>query len=151
MIRERLSGDLKDAIKSEEPERAAMLRLICAAIKERDNAARADDNGQGVADGEIHAILAKMLHQRESSARHYEEGGQLELAGQERREMRIIREYLPRQFSDKEVRAAVDEAVRTTGARSIRDINKVMAHLKSRHPGRMDFARACATVKQAIR
>jgi uncharacterized protein YqeY len=151
MIRERISGDLKGAIKSRDAQRLSTLRLISAAVKDRDIAARTTDNPDGVSDDEILGILAKMIKQRQESARAYEEGGRLDLADQEREEATIIREYLPRQMSESEVERAVAAAIEDTGASSIRDMGKVMAHLKARHTGKMDFARAGAAIKQAFR
>jgi uncharacterized protein YqeY len=151
MIRERFAGDLKEAIKSKDAPRVSTLRLICAAVKDRDIAARTDDSAEGVGDAEILAILAKMIRQREESARTYEEAGRLDLAAQERDEIAIIRGYLPKQMSEREVEKAVADAIGETGACSIRDMGKVMAHLKARHNGKMDFARAGAAVKQAFR
>ena len=151
MIRERFAGDLKEAIKSRDAPRVSTLRLICAAIKDRDIAARTDDNAEGVADTETLAILAKMIKQREESARIYEEAGRLDLAAQERDEIVVIRGYLPRQMSESEVDNAVKQAIGETGACSVRDMGKVMAHLKARHTGKMDFARAGAAIKQAFR
>ena len=151
MIRERFAGDLKEAIKSRDAPRVSTLRLICAAIKDRDIAARTDDNAEGVGDTEILAILAKMIKQREESARIYEEAGRLDLAAQERDEIVVIRGYLPKQMSESEVDNAVKQAIGETGACSVRDMGKVMAHLKARHTGKMDFARAGAAIKQAFR
>jgi uncharacterized protein YqeY len=150
MIRERLSGDLKDAIKEKDTDRAATLRLICATIKDRDSAARTGDDAEGVGEGEILAILGKMIRQRHDSAHAYEEGGRLDLAEQERAEVRVIERYLPRQLSETEVKRAIAEAIEDTGACSIRDMGKVMAHLKARHTGQMDFTRACATLKSSF-
>jgi uncharacterized protein YqeY len=151
MIRERLSGDLKEAIKTKDARRVATLRLISAAVKDRDLAARTEDNTEGVSDAEILAILAKMIGQRQESSKAYEEGGRLDLAAQEAAEIAIIRDYLPRQLSEPEVERAIAEAIEETGACSIRDMGKVMACLKSRHTGRMDFARAGAALKAAFR
>jgi hypothetical protein len=151
MIRERFSGDLKEAIKARDPQRVSTLRLIMAAIKDRDIAARTEDNSDGVPDSEILAILARMIKQRQESARAYEEGGRLDLATQERQEIDIIREYLPRQMTDTEVEKAIAAAIAETGASSIRDMGKVMATLKARHAGKMDFSRAGAAIKQAFR
>jgi uncharacterized protein YqeY len=151
MIRERISVDLKSAIKAQDVQRVSTLRLICAAVKDRDIAARTTDNVDGVSDEEIVGILVRMTKQRIESARAYEEGGRLDLAEQEREEAAIVRDYLPRQMSETEVEQAVAEAIEDTGACSIRDMGKVMAHLKARHAGRMDFARAGAAIKQAFR
>ena len=106
MIRERFAGDLKEAIKAKDAPRVSTLRLICAAVKDRDIAARTEDN-RGVGEAEILAILAKMIKQREESARIYEEAGRLDLAAQERDEIAIIRGYLPKQMSESEVEKAV--------------------------------------------
>lgn len=151
MIRERFSGDLKDAIKARAPQRVSCLRLICAAIKDRDIAARTGDNAEGVSDADILGILARMIKQRQESAKAYEEGGRLDLAAQERDEIKIIQDYLPRQMSEAEVSRAITEAIDATGAASIRDMGKVMAQLKARHTGQMDFARAGAAIKDAFR
>ena len=151
MIRERFSGDLKEAIKARDALRVSTLRLITAAIKDRDIAARTGDNTDGVPDSEILAILARMIKQRQESARAYEAGGRLDLAAGERQEIDIIREYLPRQMTDTEVEKAIAAAIAETGASSIRDMGKVMATLKARHAGKMDFSRAGAAIKQAFR
>ena len=151
MIRERFSGDLKEAIKARDAPRVSTLRLIRAAVKDRDIAARTEDNAEGVSDDEILAILAKMIKQRQESAQAYEAGGRPDLALQERAEIGIIRDYMPKQMSEREVEKAVADAIESTGASSIRDMGKVMAYLKARHTGRLDLARAGSAVKQAFR
>lgn len=150
MIREKLASDLKLAVKAKDAQRVSTLRLILAAIKDRDIAARAGDNTVGVEDTEILAILGKMIRQRQDSARAYEEAGRLELAVQENEEIGIIRGYLPRQLSEPEVEAAIASAIERTGAQSIRDMGKVMAALKAKHTGQMDFARAGGVIKTAL-
>lgn len=147
MLRERFAADLKDAIRSKDAPRVSTLRLILAAVKDRDIAARTEDSSEGVDEAEVLAILGRMVKQRQDSARAYEEGGRLDLAEAERAEIRIIKGYLPRQMSEDEVRVAIAQAVADTHAASIRDMGKVMAELKARHAGKMDFARASATVK----
>ena len=149
MIRERLAGDLKEAIKAQDAVRVSTLRLVSAAIKDRDIAARTEDT-EGVTDGDILAILAKMIRQREESAVIYEQAGRLDLSSRERAEIVVLQGYLPKQMTEREVDQAVAAAIEATGAASIRDMGKVMAVLKERHTGRMDFARASATVKQAF-
>jgi uncharacterized protein len=151
MIRERFAADLKDAIKARDAQRTATLRLISAAVKDRDIAARTEDNSEGVSDEAILGILGKMIRQRQESAQIYEEAGRLDLAAQERAEVGIIRDYLPRQMTEAEVEKAVRAAIEETGAASVRDMGKVMAALKARHAGKMDFALAGAAVKQAFR
>jgi uncharacterized protein len=151
MIRERISGDLKQAIKAKDAQRVSTLRLISAAVKDRDIAARSADNRDEVPDSDILAILAKMIKQRQESARAYEEGGRLDLATQEEQEVAIIRGYLPKQMSAVEVEKAIAAAIADCGACSVRDMGRVMATLKARHTGKMDFARAGAAIKQAFR
>ena len=151
MIRERFAGDLKAAIKAKDAVRVSTLRLISAAVKDRDIAARTEDNSDGVPDAEILAILAKMIRQRHESAAIYEQAGRIDLAEQERAEIVILKGYLPKQMSETEVDQAVIAAIASTGASSIRDMGKVMALLKERHSGKMDFARAGAAIKQAFR
>jgi uncharacterized protein YqeY len=151
MIRERLANDLKEAIKAKDAARVSTLRLILAAVKDRDIAARSEDNTEGVPDTEILAILGRMIKQRQDSAKAYEEGGRVDLAEQELAETQVIRGYLPKQMSAAEVEAAVAAAIRETGAASVRDMGKVMGLLKERHAGKMDFAAAGAAVKAAFR
>lgn len=151
MIRERLSNDLKEAIKAKESTRISTLRLILAAVKDRDIAARSEDTTDGVPDTEILAILGKMIKQRQESARIYEEAGRLDLAEQEVAETDVIRAYLPRQMSGAEIEAAVGAVIAETGAASVRDMGKVMGLLKTRYDGKMDFGVAGAAVKSAFR
>jgi uncharacterized protein len=151
MLRDRLAQDLKRAVKAKDATRVATLRLILAAVKDRDIAARTADNTEGCAELDIQAILGKMIRQRKESAKVYEEAGRLELARQERDEISIIDEYLPRQLTEREVEKAIAEAIEDTGACSIRDMGRIMLRLKERHMGRMDFAKAGAAIKQALR
>lgn len=150
-MRTRVNTALKQAMKEKAAARLSTLRLINAAIKDRDIAARGsgEDDG-GVSDAEVLAILGKMTKQRQESARAYEEGGRLDLAEREREEIAVIEEFLPRQLSDDEVEKAVREAVSETGASSIRDMGKVMATLKARYTGRMDFGKAGPQVKDQL-
>ena len=147
-LRERLNTGLKAAMRDKDQVRLGTLRLINAALKDQDIALRAE--GREVGDAEATAILAKMVKQRQESARAYEEGGRLELAEQERAEIAVIEEFLPRQLSEAEVAAAIDAAVAETGASSIRDMGKVMGALKARHAGQMDFGAAGAAVKARL-
>lgn len=156
MLREKFATDLKVALKAKDAQRLSTVRLITAAIKDRDIAARtaettAVDRAEGVPDSEIVAILARMIKQRQESAKAYDEAGRLDLAAQERSEIDIIQEYLPKQLSDAEVQRAIAEAITETGASSIRDMGRVMAHLKARHTGQMDFARAGVAIKDSFR
>lgn len=150
MIRKRITFEMKDAMKAKDTVRLSTLRLISAAIKDRDIAARGEDNQDGVSDQEILGILAKMIKQREDSASTYDEAGRIELAEGERAEIEIIKTFLPRQLSDTEVTDAVQTAIAETGATTVRDMGKIMGVLKSRYAGQMDFAKAGATVKSAL-
>jgi uncharacterized protein YqeY len=151
MLRERFATDLKEAIKSKDARRVSTLRLISAAIKDRDIAARTTDNVDGVSDSDILGILAKMIKQRQESAKIYEEAGRLELAEQERDEIGVIQRYLPKPMSEAEVTQAIRKAIDELGATSIRDMGRIMAHLKEQHTGRMDFAKAGAVIKDSFR
>lgn len=149
-LRERVTTELKTAMKAKAAERLSTLRLINAAIKDRDIAARADGNDEGVGDDEILGILGKMVKQRQESARTYEEGGRLELAEKERSEIVVIEEFLPVQLDDGEVDAAIDAAIAAVGAESIRDMGKVMGQLKSKFTGQMDFGSVGPKVKAKL-
>ena len=150
-LRDRLSAALKDAMKSREADRTSTLRLINAAIKDRDIALRGEGGSEdGVPDTEIMAILGKMVKQRQESARIYEEGGRLELAEKELAEVRVIEEFLPRQLTGDEVAAAIAAAIAETGATGIRDMGRVMAALKARHTGQMDFGAVGPMVKDRL-
>ena len=149
-MRERLQAALKDAMRAKEAARLSTLRLINAAIKDRDIAVRGDGQDAGVSDADILGILGKMVKQRQESARAYEEGGRLELAEKELEEIRVIEEFLPRQLSAAEVDAAITDAVAEAGATGIRDMGKVMAVLKGKYAGQMDFGAAGPRVKERL-
>jgi uncharacterized protein YqeY len=149
-LRTRISEALKQAMKDKAADRLSTLRLINAAIKDKDIAARAGGNDEGASDDEILAILGKMSKQRVESARAYEEGGRLDLAEREREEIAVIEEFLPKQLSDKEVAAAVDEAIAEQNASSIRDMGKVIGALKGRYTGQMDFGKVGPMVKERL-
>ena len=146
----RISSALKDAMRSKDQTRLSTLRLITAAIKDRDIALRGDGEDRGVTEADILQILGKMVKQRDESARTYEEAGRLELAEAERAEIEVIEGFLPKPLSEEEREAAVDAAIAETGASSVRDMGRVMALLKERHAGRMDFAKAGPLVKAKL-
>lgn len=149
-MRERLSSALKAAMKEKDTERLSTLRLINAAIKDRDIALRTDGEDAQVSDAEILGILGKMVKQRQESAKMYEEGGRLELAEKELSEITVIEGFLPKQLSDTEVEAAIGAAISAVGADSIRDMGKVMGVLKSKYTGQMDFGSVGAAVKAQL-
>ncbi|MCX7644124.1 MAG: GatB/YqeY domain-containing protein [Rhodobacteraceae bacterium] len=146
-LRGRIAEALKQAMKDRAAERLSTLRLINAAIKDREIALRGEAGEGGIGDAEVLAILGKMVKQRQESARAYEEGGRLELAEKELGEVRVIEEFLPRQLSEAEIAAAIEAAIAETGATSIRDMGRVMAALKAKHTGQMDFGAVGAKVK----
>jgi uncharacterized protein YqeY len=149
-LRTQVNAALKQAMKDKAADRLSTLRLINAAIKDKDIAARAEGNDDGVADAEVLAILGKMSKQRAESARAYEEGGRLDLAEREREEIKVIEEFLPRQLSDEEAAKAIDDAMAEIGADSIRDMGKVMGLLKSKYTGQMDFGAVGPMVKDRL-
>ena len=149
-MRDRLSAALKDAMRAKAADRLSTLRLINAAIKDRDIAARGEGTEGPVSDEVILGLLGKMVKQRQESARAYEEGGRLELAAKELSEIKVIEEYLPRQLTEAESGAAVVAAIAEVGAVSIRDMGKVMAVLKGKYTGQMDFGRVGPLVKERL-
>jgi len=149
-LRDRLQSALKDAMRAREVERLSTLRLINAAIKDREIAMRGEGTEAMVSEAEITGILSKMVKQRQESARVYEEGGRLELAEKELNEIKVIEEYLPRQLDGDEVDAAISTAIAEAGAASIRDMGKVMAVLKAKYTGQMDFATVGPRVKEML-
>lgn len=150
-LRDKITQSLKEAMKEKDAVRLSTLRLINAAIKDRDIALRSGgEDDVGVGDDEILVILGKMVKQRQESARAYEEGGRLELAEKELEEIEVIKMFLPRQLDAEETATAVDEAIEKTGASSIRDMGKVIGELKGRYTGQMDFGKVGPMVKERL-
>ena len=149
-LREDVNAALKQAMKDKDTTRLATLRLVNAAIKDQDIAQRGSDDASGVNDGDILAILGKMTKQRQESIRAYEEGGRLDLAERERTEIDVIAEFLPRQLDESEVQNAIEKAIAATGASSIRDMGKIMGHLKEKYTGQMDFGAVGPVVKAKL-
>ena len=149
-MRERIGAALKDAMKSKDAARLSTLRLINAAIKDKDIALRGEGGDATVGDAEVLAILGRMVKQRQESARAYEEGGRLELAEKELAEIKVIEDFLPRQLDAEETGAAIRAAIAETGATSIRDMGKVMTTLKAKYTGQMDFGAVGPMVKDAL-
>lgn len=149
-LRERLAAALREATLAKDRLRTGTIRLILAAIRDRDIARRAEEGAEGVDDADIRELLARMIRQREEAAATYESAGRTELAEAERAEIGVIRGFLPKPMSDAEIDAAIAEAIRETGATSIRDMGRVMAALKKKYAGRMDFAEASRRVKAAL-
>jgi len=149
-MRDRLSENLKDAMRAKDAARLSTLRLISAAIKDKDIAARGEGKDSGVSDDDILAIMAKMIKQRQESATTYEQAARLELAEKERAEILVIEEFLPRQLDANEIETAVKSVVAEVGASSIRDMGRVMGALKAKYAGQMDFGKAGGAVKALL-
>ena len=147
-MREEFNAMLKSAMKAGDRRRVDTLRLVNAALKDRDIEARGQ--GRSVSDDDILALLQKMVKSRQESLDIYERAGRVDLATQEREEIAIISEFLPKPMNDAQVEQAIAQAVAETGAASIKDMGKVVAALKARHAGQIDFARASALVKAKL-
>lgn len=148
-LRERIGEALKEAMKARAGERVSTLRLVNAALKDADIARR----GEGAAEmgePEMIAVLSKMVKQRQESVRAYDEGGRADLAAKERAEIAVIEDFLPRQLSPAEVDAAVAAAIAATGAASVKDMGRVMAELKGKYTGQMDFGAVGPMVKARL-
>ena len=149
-LRARLSTDLKEAMKAKDTMRLSTLRLISAAIKDRDISLRGEGEDRELTDAEITSILTRMVKQRQDSARAYEEGGRLELVERELAEVKVIEGYLPRQLTETETQAAIEAEIKALGASSIRDMGRVMNALKARYTGQMDFGVVGPMVKARL-
>lgn len=148
-LRARFTQDLKDAMKAGDKRKLSTVRMIQAAVKDKDIEARGAGKGEA-SEEEILALLQKMIKQRQESAEVYAQNGREELAAQEREEAGIIQGFLPRQLDEAETRAAVQAAVASTGAASMKDMGRVIGALRAEYAGRMDFARASALVKETL-
>jgi uncharacterized protein YqeY len=149
-LRDDINTAVKEAMKAKDQKRLGTLRLINAAIKDRDIAARTADSRELSSDDDLLGLLAKMIKQREDSVAAYEQGGRPELAQNERDEIAIIREFMPKQMDEAEAKAAIAAVVSEVGATSVKDMGKVMAALKQRYAGQMDFGKASGQVKAAL-
>ena len=149
-LRNEINSAMKEAMKEKAQLRLSTLRLINAAIKDRDIAARSEGVEEGVDDSEILAILGKMTRQRQESAKTYEEAGRLDLSERELSEIQVIEYFLPRQLNGDEIEIAVTKVIDEQGASSIRDMGRVMACLKERFTGQMDFGSVGPIVKKKL-
>jgi uncharacterized protein YqeY len=150
MLRQRLSDELKAAMKSRDQRATSTLRLILAALKDRDIAARPRGVTDGVDESEIIDLLQKMVKQRQESIALYKQGNRPELAAQEQGEIDMIERFLPKKMSDTEAALAVESVVKELGATTIKDMGRVMAALKERYAGQMDFGKIGQQVKQKL-
>ena len=149
MLREDINNNLKAAMKAGDKRRVSTLRLVNAAIKDRDIEARGAGRA-ALSEEDLYALLQKMIKQRQESLGIYEQAGRHELATQEREEIAIIASYLPQQMSEAEMRQVLAGVIQQTGAAGLKDIGKVMAALKQAHAGKMDFAKASALAKALL-
>jgi hypothetical protein len=150
MLRQRISDDQKTAMKARDTETLGAIRLISAALKDKDIAARPSGNANGIPDPEIIDMMQKMVRQRQESIEMYEKGNRPELAAKEQAEIEVIQRYLPRQLSEADATAAIAAIIAETGAGSIRDMGKVMNALKERYAGQLDFGKVGALVKAKL-
>ncbi len=149
-MREELNAAVKTAMKAGDKARLTTLRMMTAAIKDKDIAARTGETTGGISDADITELFAKLVKSREDSAKLYDEGGRPELAAKEREEIVVIREFMPKQMDEGEAKAAIAALVAELGASGPKDMGRVMAALKERFAGKMDFAKASGLVKAAL-
>ena len=150
MLRDNLNEALKEAMRARDMTTVGAVRLILAKLKEADIAARTEASREGVSDDRILSMLQGMIKQRNESVVLYEKGGSPELADKEKAEIAVIERFLPKQMDEAAGAAAVAEAVASTGAKTVKDMGGVMAALKAKYAGQMDFAKASAAVKKAL-
>jgi uncharacterized protein len=150
MLRDQLNEALKEAMRARDMGAVGTIRLILAKLKEVDIASRTEANREGVADDKILSMMQGMIKQRNESIALYEKGNRADLADKEKAEIVVIQRFLPKQMDEAAVEAAVKDAVTTAGATSIKDMGGVMAALKAKYAGQMDFAKASAVVKKVL-
>jgi uncharacterized protein YqeY len=150
MLRETLTSEMKDAMRNKEKCRLGTIRLILAALKDRDISVRTDSDAKEMTDDDVIEILSKMVKQRKESIVAYEEAGRAELAEQEKEEMAVIYEFLPKQMDEGEIDVAVKSAIEELGATGLKDIGKIMGVLKAKYGATMDFSKASALTKNLL-
>ncbi|MFI5002075.1 MAG: GatB/YqeY domain-containing protein [Reyranellales bacterium] len=150
MLREKLNEAMKDAMRARDQAALGTIRMILARLKDTDIAARTEASREGVADDKILSMLQGMIKQRNESIALYEKGARQDLADKEKAEIVVIERFLPQQMDEAAVEAAVKEAMAASGAKTIKDMGGVMAALKAKYAGQMDFAKASAAVKKAL-
>ena len=150
MLREKLTEAMKDAMRAKDQAALGPIRLILAKLKDADIAARTEASREGVADDRVLSLMQGMIKQRNESITLYEKGNRTDLADKEKAEIAVIERFLPQQMDEAAVEAAVREAIAAAGATTVKDMGAVMAALKSKYAGQMDFAKASAAVKKAL-
>lgn len=149
-IRCRFNAELKESLKTKDTVTTSTVRLILAALKDRDIAARGQGKDDGLSDSEILSLLQTMVKQRKESIKMYEEGGRPELAARENAEIEVIERFLPKQMTEAEIETALKNAIDETGAEGIKDMGKVMGLVKSKYPGTIDMGKASGMVKTLL-
>ena len=149
-LRDQISDATKDAMRAKNTLRVSTLRLVSAAVKDRDIAARSEDRCDGITDAEILSILSKMVKQREESAKTYDDNCRPELADREREEISIVREFMPKPLSEEDLKAAIAKIIEESGATCLKDMGKIMGKLKTDYAGRVDMGKAGAVVKSHL-
>lgn len=150
MLRSRLTEALKTAMKAKDAPAVSTVRMILARLKERDIEVRPKGNSQGISDAEMVAMMQEMIKQRRESIELYEKGGRPELAGKEREEIAVIESFMPRQLSEEEMGVAIRQVIGEVGASGAKDMGRVMAKLRERYAGTMDFAKASGIVRAQL-
>jgi len=149
-LRDEITTALKQAMKAGEPRRVSAIRMVMAALKERDIDARGKGNPNGIADGDIHRMMQGLIKQRREAIELYQRGNRPELAQQEQAEIGVIESFLPKQMTDADAETAITAVIAETGARSVKDMGRVMAALKEKYSGQLDLAKAGGTVKKLL-
>ena len=150
MLRDKFQEQLKQALQARDEITVATLRLIIAAMKDRDIAARSKGNWDGIKDEEILSMMSSMIKQRQESIKMYEQGKRQDLVDREAAEIRVIEGFLPRQLSEAEVKGIIDECIKAVGAAGLKDMGKVMAEMKAKYAGQLDFSKASGLVKDRL-
>lgn len=150
MLRDTFTEKLKETLKAKDELATSTLRLIIAAMKDRDIAARSKGNWEGISEDEILSMLQSMIKQRQESIKMYEQGKRQDLADREAAEIKVIQGFLPQQLTEDEVKAAIATIIQSTGATGVKDMGKVMAEMKAKYTGQMDFSKASALVKEKL-
>ena len=149
-MREQLNSELKKSIINKDLVATKTIRLIIAAIKDRDIVVRTEGNQNGISESDIISLLKKMQKQREESIQLYTKGNRMDLVQSEEDEIKIIKQFLPKQMNDDEIKKLVEEAIKINDAKSIRDMGKVMSHLKEKYSSNMDFSKASKFLKEIL-
>ena len=149
MLRDDINTAVKEAMKAKDERKLGTLRMVNSTIKNADIEARGNGKPQ-LSDADLLGVLQKMIKQRQEAVELYDKGGRPELAEQERQEIAVISAYLPKQMSDDDVKKAIADAIAETGAAGMKDMGKVIAALKTKHAGQMDFGKASGMVKAAL-